>query len=417
MKRIPTFFFLLLTAGTFAQLNSYRYKRKLEPVIKEGYYSIPLLPEITANCQNDLSDLRIYNISGSDTTEAPYLLNMLGDRIGETAIPFELINDVTHLKCCSFVTLKMNRQTVINRINLDIAERNFDKIVVIEGSNDNRQWFTIKKHVRISGFSNGESTFRSGIISFPAAEYRYFRIKFDDDGSARVTVTAAYAFEYKITKGNYDELYIKSRQQTEDKKNKVSEVIVDLAHNYHISRLSLQSDNNTDFYRRIDIFRSGGIYHTPKGDEELWQQVGSGMISSADDNLFAFDDLQTRRLKIKISNYDDRPLTFDHVKVYSEKIALTAQLPAGEELYLAYGKENADAPVYDLLHFKNKIPENLTSLKYGKEETKPAAAAPEAGAAITGKTWLWIAMGAVILLIGYFAFSMLKKETEKRESD
>jgi len=134
-------------------------------------------------------------------------------------------------------------------------------------------------------------------------------------------------------------------------------------------------------------------------------------MSSADDNVFMLDNRQAKRLKIEIINNDNQPLRPDNIKVYSGQVTLSAQLPAGNALYLAYGKENAPAPVYDLVHFKNKVPGNLTSLKYGKEETKPAVM-PETGSASASKTWLWIAMGAVMLIIGYFALSMLKKESE-----
>ncbi|MCW3104111.1 MAG: hypothetical protein JWO09_2551 [Bacteroidetes bacterium] len=411
MKKVSTILALLLAGSAFAQLTSYDYNRKLGAVAKEDFYSIPLSPEITAHSRSGLNDLRIYNISGSDTAEVPYLLEYQGDKTEETPIDFELINDVSHLKCCSFVTLKMSKSKVINTIQLDVLQNNFDKILSIEGSNDNREWFTIRQHLRIVGFDNGGVSFRSTSVSFPSAEYSYFRIRFDDDSSEKIEVTKAYAFESTTSKGQYDELAIKNKQQTENKKEKTSELVLELPDNYMLSYLSLESSSKSDFYRNINIYRSAGTYHTPKGDQENWQMVNSGVIISGEKNTFTLGNEQSKKIKIEAINYDNQPVSLDEVKVFSEKVALTAKLPAGGSLYLAYGKENAAAPVYDLVHFKDKIPAALNVVTPGKEEQKVspmlnASAEP----LIRNKMWLWVVMGLVIVLIGYFALSMLKKE-------
>jgi hypothetical protein len=409
--KLFTFITLLSTGSAFAQLSSYDYNRKLDNIAKEDYYSILLSPGIAAHSKADLNDLRIYHISGSDTSEVPYLLDHMGDKTEETPIDFEMINDVTHLKCCSFVTLKMSKQKAINSIHLDVLENNFDKIVTIEGSNDNKEWFTIKDHLRIVGFENEGSSFRSTSVNFPSAEYSYFRIRFDDDSSNRIQVTKAYAFENTTSKGQYDELGIKSQKQSKNKKEKTSELILDLQDNYIVSSISLKSNSKTDFYRNINIYRSAGAYHTPKGDEEAWQMVNSGVVISGDENIFSLGNAQSGKLKIEVINYDNQPVNLDVIKVYSEKTRLTAKLPAGGDLYLAYGKENAQAPVYDLVHFRDRIPSSLNSVNTGSENLRAAITlSASSEPLIKNKMWLWLVMGCVILLIGYFALSMLRKE-------
>lgn len=412
MKTLSSIITALLLAGSsFAQLTSYDYNRKLDNVTKEDFYSVPLSPEVTAHSKSRLNDLRIYNISESDTSEVPYLFEYLGDKTEETPIDFELINDVTHLKCCSFVTLKMNKIKVINTIHLDVPENNFDKILSIEGSNDNKEWFTIKRHLRIVGFDNAGVSFRSTSLSFPSAEYSYFRIRFDDDASEKIEVTKAYAFESTTMKGHYDELAIKSKKQSENKKEKTSELILSLQDNYMLSYIKLKSNSKADFYRNINIYRSAGTYHTPKGDEEAWQMVNSGVIISGEENIFSLGNEQSKKIKIEVINYDNQPVSLDEVNVYSEKTALTAKLPASSSLYLAYGNENAAAPVYDLVHFKDKIPASLNVVNAGKEELKTAVTlSASVEPLIKNKMWLWVVMGSVILLIGYFALSMLRKE-------
>jgi hypothetical protein len=402
---------LLFSCSLFAQLRTYDYNRKLDKVSKEDFYSIPLSPEITARSKSGLNDLRIYNIRENDTIEVPYLTEWMGDKTEETPINFELINDVTNLKCCSFVTLKMSKHKVINTINLDVIESNFDKILSIEGSNDNKEWFLIKDHLRITGFDNANLNFRSTSITFPSAEYNYFRIKFDDDASKRITINNASAFETKITKGRYDELVVKGQKQAENKKEKISELTIDLPNTNMLSYIVLGSSDKSDFYRNINIYSSTGTYHTPKGDMEAWQMVSSDVIVSGQDNTFSLGNVQTNKLKIEVINYDNQPLKLNKAKIYAEKLALTSKLPASDQLFLAYGKKEDRAPVYDLVHFKDKIPASLNIVNPGKEELKTTLTlAASAEPLIKSKMWLWLAMAVIILLIGYFALSMLRKE-------
>ncbi len=411
-SKIIATLFLLLSVKAFSQLSSYSYTRKLNTVTTENYYTIPLLPEVMAACKSQ-NDIRIYNVGEKDTVEVPYLMEWLGDKTEEIPIPFELINDVTHLKCCSYVTLKMSKKRVINHIYLDVAENNFDKLLSIEGSNDNKEWFTIRQHLRIAGFQNAENNFKSTALYFPSAEYSYFRIKFDDESSNKITITSAAAFETTTTKGNYTEPPVAVKHQVENKTRKTSERIVELPADYLISYITLKSNSKADFYRDVNIYKFNGIYHLPKKDEELWEQVASGIVASNEDNTFVLNNIKTKKLKIEIINYDNQPITLDDIRFFAEKAQLVAKLPASDHLYLAYGKENADAPVYDLIHFKEKIPAALSEVNYGKEENN-AGEKVKAGVQplMTDKKWLWLVMLVVILVIGYFALSMLKKEKE-----
>jgi hypothetical protein len=412
MKTFKIFLFIIfVSVSASAQLTSYDYNRKLDKVLREDFYSIPLSPEITSRTKNNLQDFRIYNIAEEDTVEIPFMLEHLGDQEVEEPVELEIINDVTRLKCCSFVTLKMKNVKTINKISLEVLENNFDKILIIEGSNDNKEWFTIAQHLRIVAFENSNTSFRSTSVRFHNSEYSYYRIKFDDDSSPKITVTNAYAFENNTVKGKYDELIIKSKKQTENKKDKTSDIIIDLQNNYLLSYITLKSSEKSDFYRNVNIYRSAGIYHTPKGDEEAWDMVSSGVIISGQENLLPMYGKQSSKIRIEILNYDNQPITLNDIKCYSETTSLTSKLPASENLYLVYGKENASAPIYDLIHFRDKIPSALTAVKTGNEELKTSPVMNAAGEPlIKSKLWLWLIMGIVILLIGYFALSMLKKE-------
>jgi hypothetical protein len=402
----------ILSTAAFAQAGEYKFKRKIEKPAAEGYYAITLSPEICAASKSELADLRIYDYRNADTMEVPYILQWKGNKIEENVKEFALINDTYNEKCCSYLTLKFPEKKIINRIRLDVAESNFDKLVRLEGSNNGKDWVTIREHLRILRFRNGGENYSYTTLDFNDSEFSYFRLKFDDDSSPKITVTNAYAFENKITKGNYNLLEAKQQVQSEDKQNKRSEIIVTFPAKYMISHILLKNKGSVDFYRNINIYMSAGKYSTPKGEQEAWTQVGSGVISSKEENNFPLSNVKSDKLKIEILNYDNKPLQLDKIMAYSEEVSMITKLPASDSLYLYYSRENTGSPVYDLVHFREKIPAELPNIGYGKEEMRVDAPVIAKQALISNKTWLWIVMAAVILILGYFALSMIKKEQE-----
>lgn len=408
-KYLLLLFIVIYSCAAFSQINSYTFKRKLNKVEKENYYAIPLLPEVIGHCKSNINDIRLYTIKGNDTTELPYIFEWRGTKNEQATLPFELINDTYNEKCCSYITLKFNKKETINQIKLEVSDFNFDKNLRIEGSNDNKQWFIIKEHLRIVRFQNSEDNFSYTTLNYPNSEYNYFRLKFDDDASKRIEITHAYAFENRSTQGFYTELKNFNWKQTNNKKEKTSEIIVDLPSTYLINYITLKSKSKTDFYRNINIYASSGTYHTPKGDLENWYLVNTSVFSSIDSNSIDLNNQRTKKLKIEIINYDNEPIELGEIKAYAEQCRVISNLPASDNIYLAYGKENDEAPTYDLVHFTKKIPSKLSEINYGTEHVKLQEQKVD-NSLIKNKKWLWVIMGAVILMIGYFALTMLKKE-------
>ena len=408
-KLISTLSISIFAFSSFAQIENYSFKRQLNKVDKENYYTLLLSPEVVAKSKSDLSDIRIYDILENDTSEIPYLMNWMGSNTKEMSIPFELINDSYNEKCCSYVTLKFPKKQAINQIKLNVSDSNFDKSLKIEGSNDNKEWYTIKEHLRIVRFRNALEDYSYTTINFNNSEYTYFRIKFDDDGSPKINVSAAFAFENKLVEGKYNDLKILGKKQTENKKEKTSEIIVDFPYSYLVNYITIKSNSKSDFYRNINIYGSTGTIKTGKGDIENWYMINTSVFSSVESYTISCNNSKTKKLKIEIINYDNEPVLLDEIYAFAEQCQLVANLPKSESIYLTYGKENDNAPNYDLIHFKDKIPNELASVNYGEEQVKITSITKQAPL-IKIKVWLWVVMGVVLIVIGYSAFNMLKKE-------
>jgi hypothetical protein len=409
MKIKLTLALLLVTVFSYAQPGNYKYKRKLDSVTTEGYYFIPLSPEVVSKSKSRLDDIRLYQITDTDTIEIPYLIEKKGDRVEAKELKFDLINSASNLKCCSFITLKMNKKQLVNTIHIDVDESNFDKQLTIEGSSNNKEWFTIKTHIRIVGFTSNTLDFKSTSIDFDNAEYEYFRIKFDDDSSEKIKVKKAFAYESIVKKGEYEQLKIHSQTQTENKKEKTSEIVVDLANSLMVNYLELKCDSTNDFYRNINIYKSNGTYPTANGSAEAWQLINTGILASDRENKYMLNNVQSNRFKIEIVNHDNQPIKLSEIKMFAEFVGVVAKLPSNAIVYLCYGKEGATAPVYDIVHFKDKIPAENPSLGYGKEEAE-IKKVENKSALIGNKIWLWISLATVATLLAVFAFKMLKSE-------
>jgi hypothetical protein len=408
---------LLIFNSAYAQLDSYGYQRKIKLTGKEDWYSIPLNSSIQSRSECLLSDFRIYRISDKDTTEIPYLSEKLGDKTSVKEIPFELVNNTSNEKCCSYVTLKFDGKKVINEIDLNVQESNFDKWVKVQGSMDNKEWFTIRERVRIVGFSNGDESYRYTALRFSSSEYSYFRLVLDDDGSDRITITGASASEVRTDVGSYEELKVKDKNTKQNKENKTTEIILDLSYSCFIDHVVIKPSTQEEFYRNVNLYYLAGVTKTEKGDIEHWTLVNTGIFTSLDDHgetaafpytVLSCEDQKTSRLKLEIVNRDNQPVEVKDIQVFAESVRLVSKLPAQGDVVLAYGRPSCPSPEYDIVHFTKKIPEYLVNVELGDEKITDKNTVTKEPL-IKDQLWLWVAMGAILLIIALFSVRMLKK--------
>jgi len=411
-----TFLFVLLFLPCFlsAQMKSYDYYRKLNKPSGNDYFSIKILPAIMAKSKSNLSDIRIYEAREKDTVEIPYILEWLGSTSEEFEVTSQMINESYREKCCSFATFKFERKESINRIQLKIEEDNFDKSIKIEGSDDNKKWFTIREHLRIVGYSNGETKVKYASLNFPSSEYTYFRLTLDDINSARIKIFDVFTMDIDTRKpGSYSELPIVTRKDSLKKQNKTTEITLDLGQNYFLSHVVLFPKKEKDFFRNVNVYCSLGKITSPKGVFENWSLEGTGVLRSDDENKFSFFNSNSSKIKIEIFNQDDQPVEIPEIKVFSEDCQLVTQLPVSDNLFLCYGKTNDNSPTYDMAHFEEKIPDKLNAINYGDEVVKASVIA-ETNPLFKEKIWLWVILGLVILVIAVFSLRMLNASKNEK---
>jgi hypothetical protein len=116
-----------------------------------------------------------------------------------------------------------------------------------------------------------------------------------------------------------------------------------------------------------------------------------------------------KNLRIVIDNQNNQPLQIDSITVKGYHHQLIARFQPEAKYNLFYGNKNAFKPEYDIERFANKIPENLTQLQLG-DEISNFKEKPNQQPLFMNEVWLWLVMGVIIVVLGWFTFGMMRKK-------
>lgn len=397
--------FLVCINFAKAQTNTYQFKRQITGV-NANWHSLTLPDDLYQRFNTGFEDLRIFGIKGKDTIEVPYLLKQQSDQVNTAEIPFKPLNQ-SAIGEIYYHTFQLQEASIINQINLAFKEENFDWKVTLEGSNDNQNWYNILKNYRILSIKNKDTDYEFTKLAFPDAKYQFYRIAIKNDNAPTLITTKTIRTD--TIKGFYNQVRYQTYDLKNDAKNKESVIEVGLKTAVPISFLKLNAQNDFDFYRAIRIEFATDSFKTEKGIEYNFAPLYDGTISSLEKTEFNFPNTITARLKITISNNDNRPLRLNGLELKGNSYKIIARFDDPTSEYaLYYGSENAVAPNYELAKFESKIPSNLTSANVGKEQKNPLYTLKIEKPLFENKIWLWALMAVIILLLGFFSFKMLK---------
>jgi hypothetical protein len=394
----------------FAQYEHYHYLRPIENVT-EQWHEMELTDDLYKSLNRQLTDLRIIGITAEkDTIEVPYIFNFNADKTIADRIPFRKLN-TTQYDGSHFFTFKIDTETPINQIILDFQNENFDWNITLEGSQNQRKWFTILENYRLVSFKNTSTNYEFATLNFPDAQYAFFRLKIPSQEIPKLN--KATVFQNKIALGksqNVNNLILKKET---NKKEKESIIDIEMPEVVPVIELKLPVETTVDYYRKITIQALSDSTVTPKGTEYFYKTIHRSVLSSLEKDEFKFKAVRTQKLKVIIDNKDNQPLEFGDPTVKSAVYSLTARFDNAADYFLFYGSNRALRPQYDLAQFTSTIPDDLPFVSLGKatklELEKPTIVEP----IFENQWWLWGIMVAIILLLGGFTFKMMTSEKMK----
>jgi len=116
-----------------------------------------------------------------------------------------------------------------------------------------------------------------------------------------------------------------------------------------------------------------------------------------------------RKLKIIIDNQDNPPLDIGNIEVKGQPIKMLIRFTEPAEYYLVYGQKNDRPPSFDISDDALPAYWSATELTLGPEQVIKKAEKATTKPLFENKIWLWVVMGAIILLLGWFSLSMMKE--------
>lgn len=389
----------------YGQMIDYSYVMELEG-ITDQWHKIDLPEEIFTHVTQDLQDIRIYGITpAGDTVEAPYLLQTTKSESTINQVSFDQLN-ASYDEEKHYVTFEIPSAEAINRMDLRFAQSNFDWRVKLEGSQDQSAWFTILDDYRILSISNEITKFTFTELNFPVSKYLYYRIGINSTIPPqldRVTIS-----HIEKTKGAYQEYSAHSWQVSENKELKQTVIDLDLRTYHRLSEVSILIKNGFDYYRPVAISYVADSTRTEKGWLYSYRTLSQDILNSMEENTFTFESTTLSKLKIRIDNGDNQPLTPVDIQVRGFNYYLIARFTEPASYYLTYGNTSAQATRYDIGMFKDKIPDNLSTVQTGNQELIATSSTTSGEPFFKNSLWLWAVMIGIILMLGYFSLRMIR---------
>jgi Protein of unknown function (DUF3999) len=407
-------FLLVLVLGSFlpaeAQLKQFLYQRELPPA--SAQWNRIILPEAVFGKLNaDRSDLRIIGITpGNDTITAPYILQDEGPKQTTDLTAARLINQ-SFTRDGSFVTVAMANNQPINRLLLDCGRRNFDWRIRLEGSQDQQAWFTLLNNYRVLGIENELTRYQFTTLVFAPSSYRYYRIFIA--AQQHTSIRGIQTGLYTTKDGSIKKYSIHSTRVEEDTKSRQTIVQVTLPSSLPLSRLKVQIHDTIDYYRPVQLLYVADSFKTAVGWQYRFEPAAKATLSAVEQNELQVDRIIAGRWQLLIDNGDNQPLKIDSIEMMGFEESLVTRLTEPARYFLVYGNRQAGKPVYDIEQFVSKIPSVLPVLQPGAEMDIITAQAPLREPLFKNKWWLWVIMVVIMIVLGWFSLSMMKKAGNK----
>ncbi|MGD1960954.1 MAG: DUF3999 family protein [Fulvivirga sp.] len=392
---------LVTIGGAKAQFGDYSYKRSING-ITDQWHSLDLPDNIYEKVSPKLVDIRIIEVNGVDTLEVPYIVKKANRRREE--VNFDVINQTTSVDGF-YYTFKVDPNASIDKISIDLGQENFDFKVALEGSQDQKEWFTILEDYRIVSIKNSLTDYQFTTLKFLKSQFGYYRLfipakENPDFRSAGLSRTL-------VQQEKYRDYVPVNMSVTNDRKTKETVITANFELPVPMSTIAVEVADSLDYYRSVTIQFLKDSFNTEKGWQHKYQTLYRGTLSSLENNAFHFPPTVADQLKIIIDNNDNRPLTLPGVKAVGKVSVLIARFASPGNYYLLYGNKNVRKPDYDIKNFKSSIPGDLKSVELGAEQII-SQSQPGTQPLFESQWWFWLVIVAVMLVLVLFSLRMVK---------
>ena len=370
--------------------------------------------EVFPHAARGLADLRILEMDSQ--TEVPYVLLVERGERRRSSVAVRM-RDLGHVpgQHTTF-TLDLERERILhNELQISTPSHNFQRDIVVEGSEDAENWGVLDDSGQIFDFTILERGFttRDTRVKYPSSSARYLRVRIIDGELPALDVQGAVVFFAQQIQPRQTEYPLNITVRVEDAAEKSTQLVLDLGRlGFPTNRISLTTSQE-NFYRRVKLEGSQ--------DNQLWTVLRNS------DNLYVFNtpkfvgsqlsisypESRFRYFRLTVFNEDDPPLPVTGAQASGFLRKLIFFVDPGGSYRLYYGSPNAKPPSYELEHvFPYLVTENLPVAGLGAHTANPLFTGPLEPTKPFTERYPWLlptVVALAALLIGVFLTSLFRQ--------
>lgn len=393
---------ILLSSSGFSQ-ETFRYQSRIESVSKTGFYKINLQPELIANSNADLSDLRIID---NKQNFIPYTKPGSVQKAKEYFVGFPLIEKSENDTTTTIIVENKSRQ-LIQSLGLRLKNTAVSRTADLAGSDDLKKWYAIKESVTInqSSINNTDAYYQS--LSFPGTNYQFLKITIHNKRKSPIKVLEAGIF-YKNSLTPQFEILPMPKVVRKDSTDKNTYLYLTFKNSYRINKLLLSVSAPKYYNRRVMVFEQ------KKNGKDLLVTTN---LESRYTSEIPFSS-KSNKLELQILNGDNPPLDFAEIGALQLQEPIIAYLEAHKEYKFLSGDKNARLPDYDLKFFTDVVVDSITDIKHLAVIENPLFKNKLIKRYSNYPSLIWVAIIVSLLLLSFLSWKIMKDmKTRDGEND
>lgn len=333
------------------------------PFFVEVSPSAPGINELTVplhvmdKSREDLADLRLSDAAGR---EIPYALRIRREIDDKRQIAASLFNAVSVGSKATEVSVDLGENPgEHNELEIETTGTNFRRRVDVEGSDNSKEWRTIKTGDVIFGFESGNNLAESNRVSYPTSRYRYLRVRvYTDEIIDKVPPGITFVKVMMTVRDQGQQItwdaWVAPYQLLRHQGAPASSWTIDLGARVPCDKLIIEV-NDESFSRPFqleDLDDPQNIRLIAEGD------LTRRLSEKRQPLIITFDNKEpTRKLRLRVTDYNNPTLSISSIKAAAAARQLVFELKDSGPLRLYYGNLSASAPHYD---FEKELPAKLS---------------------------------------------------------
>ena len=408
MKRISIFLFIAFIFNN-SWANDFTHKARVDSVSKTGFYKIALSPEIISASKPDYSDIRIFD---SKHAEIPYILVAEQPATERTGFrEYDVIeNNYLPELALTRIIVHNSTKSIISTLSLIVRNTEVEKEITLKGSDDQKNWYIIKKNFPVASSAYDGETFRMMVLDFPKSNYAFFELTMNEKKKDPLQVMKVGYFDSEVAKGLYTEIPAPIIKQIDSAKVRKSYISIKFNQTYEISRLKFMLKGPALYLRDCHVGR-----YVKSHNKLVFDEIGYFELSSKNQPVWEFNKIKTDELTIIIDNSDNAPLQVISLLGFQLNKYLIANLKNGEVYDLFVGNKKLFSPEYDLKYFSDSISAGIAVIKTSHLLRLGQSSVSEKKT-IFNKTFLWIVIGIIIVLLAWFSIKLTREMGKETHS-